>query len=122
MNKAVYLCLLLAILCSGQETGTTNDQQQTIQKDTIMAVAKFNVEEFNKHEERNTWEFTDGYGYKHYQRKDSEGYREEISEKNNPFILKCGYYPDGALKLKGLRFKEMNFLKASGQATMKRGI
>jgi len=46
MNKAVYLCLsLLAVSCSGQET-TKNNQQQIIQKDTIMET--FNIEEFNK--------------------------------------------------------------------------
>jgi len=112
MNKAIYLCLLLASLCRGQETGTTNNQQQqTIQKDTIMATAKFNIEEFNKHQKENVWRFTDEYGYKHYLRYIGGGYMEEISEKNNPMTLKYGYYLDGALKYKGLRFKGSEFPK-----------
>jgi hypothetical protein len=114
MKKAVYLCFsLLAVSCGGQEKKTDpviDTQKKIIQKDTVME--KFNIEEFNKHQENGEWNFTDNEENHVRQIKDrEEGYSVEISNNKNIFDIKKYFYTNGVLAQKALQFHGNAFVK-----------
>ncbi|TWP30829.1 hypothetical protein ETU08_02155 [Apibacter muscae] len=113
MKKSILFFSLLSIVCScqKQETSTSIEtiSSTPIQpKDSL--IGKFNIQEFNKHQKNNEWEYTkDNKDF--FLRDVQDEYWMEVSEKNNPFILRINYYLNGNRKLKALSFHANGFTK-----------
>ena len=76
----------------------------------MYATEKFNIEKFNKHQKDGSWMFKKNNEV-YFLRKVKDEYWVEISTKDNPFILKCNYYSNGNIKIKGLIFHGDAFTK-----------
>ncbi|WP_146106073.1 hypothetical protein [Apibacter adventoris] len=97
--------------CQGQERKNRlleATAKQPIPNDTI--TERFNIDEFNKHQKNGSWLFTKN-NQEYFVRKVKDEYWIEISRKDNPFILKCNYYLNGNIKIRGLIFHGNAFTK-----------
>lgn len=113
MKKILLVSIyLFCTFCQGQEKleclEKINKQLFIESRDTVME--KFNIQEFNKHQKNGSWTFKKNNA-EYYLRKVQDEYWVEISTKNNPFILKCNYYLNGNIKIKGLIFHGNDFTK-----------
>lgn len=118
--------IFFLVSCNGQKVGNNKVLKEvkkiesTSSKKNIME--KFDIINFNKHQENNEWNFTNKNGDKERQIKDGEeGYSVEVVHKNNPFNDVKYFHRNGMLAQIGEQFHG-GFLKGAWYDYDEKGI
>ncbi|TWP30831.1 hypothetical protein ETU08_02165 [Apibacter muscae] len=115
MKKYLFFILVIpvCISCQKQETSKpikTISSTPVQPKDSLME--KFNIQEFNKHQKNDEWEYIDKDGNEIRNIKDgNEGYIIKITNNKNIFDINKYFYPNGNIAQKSFQFHGNAFIR-----------